>query len=169
MNWRVRLRYHRAMSSVSCRVASDADVPAMARIRALTWGEEQSWKKSIRAYMAGVADPQKALKSRIVLVAEGEESIVGLIAGHLTRRYECDGELQWIDVVPQQRGQGVAAQLLRRLAEWFVEQKAWKICVDVQPKNTVARKFYRRHGAEDLNPHWMVWKDIRVVFNNSGG
>ena len=140
----------------------------MAQIRALTWGEGHSWRKAILAYMEGAADPQRALKSRIVLVAEEAGSIVGLIAGHLTRRYACDGELQWIDVVPERRGQGVAAELLRRLAEWFVEQKARKICVDVQPKNTVARKFYSRHGAEELNPYWMVWKDIRVVLNNSG-
>jgi len=150
------------------RVATEADIAGMARIRALTWGEEQSWKKSIAAYMDGAADPQKALKSRIVLVAEEEGSVVGLIAGHLTRRYACDGELQWIDVVPERRGLGVAAQLLRRLAEWFAEQNARKICVDVQPKNTVARKFYSRHGAQELNPHWMVWKDIRVVLNSSG-
>jgi GNAT superfamily N-acetyltransferase len=54
----------------------------------------------------------------------------------------------------------VATQLLRRLAEWFVSQGARRICVDVQPANRSARAFYARHGATELNPHWMVWEDI---------
>jgi len=153
--------------NVIVRQANKTDVEGMARIRALTWGEELSWKKSILAYMECAADPQKALKSRIVLVAEEAGSIVGLIAGHLTRRYACDGELQWIDVIPERRGQGIADELLGKLAEWFVGQNALRICVDVQPKNAVARRFYSRHGAEELNPHWMVWKDIRVALKNA--
>lgn len=26
--------------------------------------------------------------------------------------------------------------------------------------------FYRKHGAEDLNPHWLVWPDITVLLNS---
>jgi len=101
--------------------------------------------------------------------------IVGLIAGHLTRRFGCDGELEWISVRPEYRGLGVASQLLCRLAEWFLAQDlgsmlgptlperglgARRICVDVEPTNRIARRFYARHGAVDLKPHWMVWEDI---------
>jgi ribosomal protein S18 acetylase RimI-like enzyme len=82
---------------------------------------------------------------------------------HLTRRYECDGELQWINVVPAYRGQGIAADLLAKAAGWFAVMKASRICVDVDPANTVARRFYQRHGAEPLNAHWLVWPDIRSV------
>ena len=67
------------------------------------------------------------------------------------------------DVIREKRGSGAAAGLIRTLAKWFVAQNALKICVDVEPSNTVARRFYARHGAEDLKPHWMVWNDIRVV------
>jgi hypothetical protein len=35
------------------------------------------------------------------------------------------------------------------------------VCVDVEPENRVARAFYSRHGAVPLNPHWLVWDDIR--------
>jgi ribosomal protein S18 acetylase RimI-like enzyme len=153
--------------SVAYREASNADVEGMARIRAAEWGDEEYWKKRIVGYMEGEIDPQKALKPRVNYVAVESGSIVGLVAGHLTRRHECDGELEWINVAADKRGSGIAAELLRLLAGWFVAQKAVKICVDVQPTNTVARKFYRRHGAEDLNPHWMVWKDIRLALNNS--
>ena len=100
---------------------------------------------------------------RINYVALEGESLVGFVAGHLTRRYACHGELQWINVVPEWRGKEIASELLRRLAAWFAEQKASRICVDVDPANTAARRFYTRHGAEDLNPHWLVWNDIKVV------
>jgi ribosomal protein S18 acetylase RimI-like enzyme len=150
-----------ARSGVVYRDADESDIAAMAKLRAASWGDEEYWAKRIRGYMECEIYPQKALKPRVSYVAVEKEKVVGLIAGHLTRRYECDGELEWIDVVVERRESGIATRLLERLAEWFVEQKALKICVDVQPANTAARRFYARHGAEDLNPHWMIWNDIR--------
>jgi GNAT superfamily N-acetyltransferase len=94
-------------------------------------------------------------------MASDEGTPVGYIAGHLTRRYACDGELQWIYVVREYRRRGVASRLLGLLADWFVEQNARRICVDVGDDE--ARHFYRRHGATVLNQHWMVWEDIGVV------
>lgn len=70
--------------------------------------------------------------------------MVGLVAGHLTRRHACDGELEWINVIPERRGGGIASALLRKLAAWFAEQKASRICVDVEPSNFAARRFYKR-------------------------
>jgi ribosomal protein S18 acetylase RimI-like enzyme len=114
-------------------------------------------------YLAGEHHPQHALMPRVLYVALEGETPVGYIAGHLTRRYECDGELQWIYVLPERRGSGVALELLRLLAAWFVEHKASRICVDVTPTNTPARRFYARHGAVTLKPYWLVWDDIGVV------
>ena len=90
-----------------------------------------------------------------------DEDLGGFIAGHLTRRFSCDGELEWIDVVRERRRSGIASELLRVLAAWFVEREALRVCVD--PGNAVARFFYARHGAEALNQHWLVWSDISVV------
>lgn len=152
-----------APSGVVYRHANESDIAAMAKLRAASWGDEEYWKQRIHGYMACEIHPQKALKPRVSYVAVEKEAVVGLIAGHLTRRYGCDGELEWIDVVAERRGSGIATDLLERLAKWFVEQKATKICVDVQPANVAARRFYARHGAEDLKPHWMIWNDIRKV------
>jgi GNAT superfamily N-acetyltransferase len=143
------------------RLADKLDIPAMASIRAADWETEDYWKVRISGYLAGELNPREALSPRVIYVAANADSLAGFIAGHLTRRYKCDGELQWIDVIPEHRPSGVASGLLRRLAEWFVEQNAIQICVDVKPENTVARKFYTKHGAEKLNEHWLVWKDIR--------
>jgi len=71
--------------------------------------------------------------------------------------------LEWINVVLEHRGSEVASELLRLLAAWFAKQKASRICVDVDPANTTARRFYMRHGADNLNEHWLVWNDIKVV------
>jgi GNAT superfamily N-acetyltransferase len=152
------------MSSVLCREATLSDVDEMARIRA-----EGGWlggapAERMARYLAGEHHPQHALAPRVIYVAEEGTSMAGFIAGHLTRRYGCDGELQWIFVVPEQRGGAIAQLLLRRLAAWFLDQRARRICVDVDPENRPGRRFYRRHGAQDLNEHWLVWPDIRAVF-----
>ena len=135
----------------------------MAQIRSAERVTDEYWKTRIQRYMRGEHDPQKALKPRMLYVALQNSAVVGFIAGHLTRRYECDGELQWINVMEVERNTGIATALLRLLAQWFVSQHAFKICVDVDPENIVARNFYIRHGATELNRHWLVWNDIRSI------
>ena len=142
------------------RPATPLDAAVMAQLRTEHWGNAPDWERTIAAYLSGEHNPRQALHPRIAILAEQDDQVIGFIAGHLTRRYKCDGELQWINVSPDHRGQGVATDLLRELADWFASNNARHICVDVQPRNTTARTFYVRHGAEPLNNHWMVWNDI---------
>jgi ribosomal protein S18 acetylase RimI-like enzyme len=142
------------------RQAQLTDIPAMAEIRAADWGTEEYWRERILQYLTGNLHPKEALQPRVSFVALEDERVVGLIAGHLTRRFGCDGELEWISVRAECRGRGIAQGLLRQLAQWFIVNNARRVCVDVEPSNLAARRFYARHGAEDLKPHWMVWKDI---------
>jgi len=151
------------MRAVHYRLAEKADIPAMGRIRAAEWETEEYWRVRISRYLNCELHPEQVLMPRVSYVALEAESLVGFIAGHLTRRYACDGELEWINVIPECRGSAVASELLRLLAAWFAEQKASRICVDVEPNNTTARRFYKRYGADDLNEHWLVWNDIKVV------
>src|SRR5258705_14016538 len=104
--------------------------------------------------MRGELHPQQALAPRVVLVAEGGEDIVGFIAGHLTRRFGCDGELEWLDVVAECHRTGGAGELWRALATRFAGRQARRICVDVDPQNAAARAFYRKPLAHDPNPPW---------------
>lgn len=150
------------------RPANPADVPELARIRAAVWETEEYWRHRIDGYLDGVMNPQQALSPRAIFVATiypagKSESPIGFVAGHLTRRHSCDGELQWIDVVESYRGHGIASALLRQMAAWFLDQNAKRICVDVAPQNLVARSLYAQHGATELNKHWMVWEDIRAA------
>lgn len=143
------------------RPATRADIPSMAAIRAREWESEAYWLARIGAYLHEQLSPETPLPTRAVFVALDGDAIVGFVAGHQTRRYGCDGELQWINVVPERRGEGIAGLLLKRMGEWFVEKALLRICVDVEPHNAAARTLYRRFGAERLNNHWMVWNDAR--------
>ena len=145
------------------RPAGPHDVPALARIRAAERGSEDYWQQRISGYLAATHNAQHSLPPRIIYIAMNGEEAVGFIAGHLTRRFHCDGELEWINVAEQHRGSGIADELLRLLAKWFAEQNAFRICVDVSPDNAVARRFYSRHGATEFKPSWMIWDDIRIV------
>jgi ribosomal protein S18 acetylase RimI-like enzyme len=114
-------------------------------------------------YLSCLHDPQQALPPRVMYLCESAEAVVGYIGGHLTERYECDGELQYLYVAPQYRRTGVASEMLRLLARWFDTHDASRICVDVEPDNHRARGFYASHGANYLNSHWLVWPDLRQL------
>jgi len=111
------------MGDVAYRQASQSDIPAMARIRTAVWESEDFWRARVSAYLAGESNPQHALAPRMMYVALRGGCVVGFAAGHLTRRYACHGELQWIDVIREQRRTGIASQLLCCLATWFAEKK----------------------------------------------
>ena len=145
------------------REATIADIPAIAGIRASVWETKTYWINRITAYMSGEHHPQQALLPRIVYVALEEENVVGFIAGHLTRRYECNGELEWINVTAENQQKRIASTLLVLLARWFVMQQSPRICVNADPENTVAVNFYKRHGAKEFNKYWLIWEDISIV------
>lgn len=145
------------------RVVERDDVSVLARLRREGEGGGGSEGRMTR-YLAGEHHPHQALLPRIMYMATDGDAPTGYIAGHLTERFGCDGELQWIYVVENYRGTEVALELLILLAAWFTEHKAHRICVDVGSERS--RNFYRRHGAEDFKPHWLVWNDIGTVLND---
>lgn len=143
------------------RPATNADIPAMAAIRAAESQSQEFWERRIAGYLAGTHNPQQALPERAAFVAEEAGAIAGFVAGHRTRRYHCNGELEWINTAAAHRGQGIAAALLARMAAWFVAQQALRVCINVAPDNAPAVAFYRRHGAQPLDEFFMEWPDIR--------
>jgi GNAT superfamily N-acetyltransferase len=144
------------------RKAELADVPGVAGLPREGEAGGAS-EERMRRYLAGEHHPQQALLPRVMWIALDDGSPIGYTAGHLTRRFGCDGELQWIYVVAEHRRSRIASHLLRLLATWFVEQGARRVCVDVGDDG--ARPFYHRSGAVELNRHWMVWDDIVCVLD----
>jgi len=115
------------------------------------------------AYLEGRHHPRHALTPRTAYLATVDSGLAGYIAGHLTRRYGCEGEVQYLYVAKGHRRAGVATALLRHLAQWFVENGAARICVDVNDDSPGARPFYLSRGAQQLRPHWMMWSDIKTI------
>jgi GNAT superfamily N-acetyltransferase len=110
--------------------------------------------------MRGDVHPQQALAPRTVLLACRANTIVGYIAGHLTRRHGCDGELEWLYVAPTERRQRVASRLIDALAAWFASQNVQRVCVNILPTNLPAKRCYESRGARPLNEHWFVWEQF---------
>lgn len=135
----------------------------MAHLRDTSGWIEGAGETTMRRYLAGEHHPRRALALRVAYVAELDEALVGFIAGHLSERFDCDGELQWILVAPSHRGSDVATQLLKVLAEWLADHGARRVCVNVTHENRIARRFYSRHGAIDLSNGWMVWPDVNAA------
>jgi len=145
------------------RLATEEDIPAMAQIRSLEWGDEAYWVDRISWYKHGEHSPQQALPERAVFVAVCEGAVIGFTSGHKTRRLHCDGELQWLNVATHKRGLGIADQLISRMGVWFLEQQAKRICVNVASDNIAARRVYERCGAIALQENWMVWEDSSLM------
>ncbi len=142
------------------REATEADVPALAAIRSREWQTEDYWNVRIFSYLFGDSSPRRLLSGRTAFVAAENSTILGFVAGHLTNRFDCHGELEWINVIPEKRGQGIVGQLIERMAAWFVGQNAVRICID---PDEPARSLYAKFGATALNRHWMVWEDSRQM------
>ena len=113
-------------------------------------------------YLTGTQHPQKAKPERTAYKIESNDEIVAYIAGHLSSRFDCEGELQSIYIRKQFQRQGLGAALLRKLFNWFFERRARKICVGIDPSNPY-RQFYFKHGATELNRHYLYWENIGML------
>jgi GNAT superfamily N-acetyltransferase len=151
---------------IQYRQAERSDIPHMAGIWALEKGEGGTSQERMTAYFDGLFHPQHALLPRVIYVAHQGDALIGYIAGHLTRRFGCDGELEWLYVTPESRRKGIASELLCCLVTWFTQQQASRVCVNVAPGNVVAIRFYVRHGAAVMNQHWLVWDDIAMALES---
>jgi ribosomal protein S18 acetylase RimI-like enzyme len=143
------------------RPVEAADIPAMASIRARNSFTHAYWHDRISRYLSGEHSPQQALADRTAFVAVDAGQIIGFVAGHTTKRFQCDAELEWIDTIEERRRQGIAGSLIATMAVWFAQHNAMRVCVD--PGNSIARSLYAKYGAHSLNQHWMVWDDVSQI------
>ena len=151
------------LQTLTCRPASADDVAVMARLRERSGWAGGAGAETMRRYLVGEHHPRQARAPRAAFVGERAGELVGFVAGHLTERFGCDGEVQWLLVAPAARGESAATALLQALAMWFTTKGAARVCVNVAPENARARRFYSRHGAVELSEYWMVWPDIAAA------
>jgi len=144
------------------REATGADVAAMAACR-LTDADTGPADDRMAAYFEGRHHPRQALLPRTGYVALAEGTVIGYVAGHLTRRYGYDCEVQYLSVAPEHRRHGVASALLRLLMRWFQERGVARVCVDANIDSPAAVPFYTSQGATALNRYWYAWEDVGYV------
>jgi GNAT superfamily N-acetyltransferase len=148
--------------SITYRQVEHDDISALALIRAADWGTVEFWIDRITRYVEGSYNPMQSLAPRIIFTALEGSKPIGFIAGHLTRRYDCDGELQWISIAEEYRGRGIASQLFYGLAGWFADHHVIRVCVNCDTGSDHVAGFFSHHGAVQLNRHWLMWYDIRM-------
>jgi GNAT superfamily N-acetyltransferase len=144
---------------IEYREATIADVPGMALCRASDAVVGPADPR-MTAYFEGRHHPQQALAARIGYVAHVDGAVIGYIAGHETRRFDCEGEVQYLYVAAEYRRQGVGTTLLRQLAQWFQIRGKARVCVNVNADSPPAAPFYLSYGAEPLNEYWYAWADM---------
>jgi GNAT superfamily N-acetyltransferase len=147
------------VSTIEIREIDLGEVPTIARLPQPGEAGADSPERMGR-YLRGEHHPHMALAPRQMWVAWAGREPVGYVSGHLTERFSAP-ELQKIYVVPHHRRLRVGRRLVEQLARWFVVREARRICVNVGDE--AARPFYAATGAIALQPHWMVWNDIRIV------
>ena len=155
------------MEGVSFRPAVVEDVAGMAECRMIDPSVHAADPR-MTAYFKGDHHPRLALLPRAGYVAFARGRMIGYIAGHLTKRHGCAGEVQYLFVAPAWRKRGIASALLQLMAKWFQENAAAKVCVCVDAGSPAAMPFYRSHGASPLNPysrHWVMWEDIGIILS----
>jgi GNAT superfamily N-acetyltransferase len=150
-------------ASIQFREASSADVSAMVDCR-LGDPTAEPADPRMRAYFDGQHNPQQALPERTGYVALENGAVIGYIAGHLTTRHGCAGEVQYLFVARAFRRRGIATKLIDLLARWFEGRGALKVCVAVAADSPrEARPFLEGAGAAPLKKNWHGWDDISMV------
>ena len=146
--------------------ATISDVPDIVDVTLLSF--EDAFKKPFyltredaihrwTAYIRKEHHPQKAKDPRIIYKAIANGIIVGFIAGHLSERFDLEGELQSIYILPEHQGNGLGTQLVISLAEWFKKWNARQVCVGPIDGS---EGFYIKLGAKQNEHGWLVWENI---------
>ena len=129
------------------RVASDADIPAMAAVdRAALiphwWRSEATMRR-------------RAAKSSYSAVAEVAGVVVGYTEGELRPPA---AHLNRIAVHPAHQGHGIGASLLRNALRVFWRRGAERVTLNTQADNRYSQRLYRRFGFEPTGEHVTAWE-----------
>lgn len=155
-------------NAIRYREANLLDVPEIARLCADSHLEEGYWRARLTGYMKLEFNPHQATSQRLIYVAVHKGVVIGFVAGHLTKRQEYAGQIQWIATDAQWRRTGVGSELLWIMAGWFVENQVASVRVDLDPDNNTAQSFYQHHHAASINRYWLYWDDIGIVHTDRG-
>ena len=112
-----------------------------------------------RYYKMMIDDVEK--KQGKIYVVEDSERLVGFIAGVIlevgNNEEEFDfkphrmGRVIELFLEEKYRGMGLGSVLIKKMEEYFKENKCYKINIEVFAPNVNSYKFYKKHGYTDRN------------------
>jgi GNAT superfamily N-acetyltransferase len=118
------------------------------------------WVDRWRRYISEGSSAQMSCGDGFVFLAEADGRAVGFAAYHHTRRLGTDAELESIYVLKEAQGRGVGTALLGVIVGRLRAEGSRTLCVGYDPRNPYKR-FYLKHGAVEINPHWAVWRELK--------
>jgi GNAT superfamily N-acetyltransferase len=117
------------------------------------------WHDRWQRYLSEGSRAQKSLGDGFAILAEIEGRLLGFAGYHHTRRWDCDAELESIYVRLSRQGGGIGTRLLQEIFRRLGADGSRSLCVGYSPANPYKR-FYSKHGAIEINPHWAVWRRL---------
>lgn len=141
--------------TIIIRFAAYADMPQITHVAHVTWEDTYSdtIAKENRRDFLGRSYRSESLADAInapghwFYVAEVERVVVGF--GHFLRRYhptKARAELVRLYVLPEYQSAGIGVALLKTGFDALARAKIEQCFVSVQASNSLAQKFYERHG-----------------------
>jgi GNAT superfamily N-acetyltransferase len=115
--------------------------------------------------MLSDARPEDAAEMVRVLIRAKEESFPQLVDAHdrnfdfwhdRWRLYLAEGSIY---VLLSHQGRGIGTRLLREIVRRLQADGSRSLCVGYSPRNPYKR-FYSKHGAVEINPHWAAWRSL---------
>jgi GNAT superfamily N-acetyltransferase len=117
------------------------------------------WHDRWLRYIKHGSSAQHALGDGFAILAQTGGEVIGFAAYHHTRRWNCDAELQSIYVLRCHQCRGAGTTLLGEVIRRLHTDGSRSLCVGYSPDNPYKR-FYFKHGAIEINPHWAVWRPL---------
>jgi ribosomal-protein-alanine N-acetyltransferase len=119
------------------RYAHSSDLHTLVKLEDTCFNTDKISKRSFQRFLK--------TNSTVILVIEKEGLVIG--AATLLRRANSKQiRLYSLAIQKEYRGQGVAAELDIAIEKWAKEHSYHDIVLEARPDNTVAIKFYQKHG-----------------------
>jgi GNAT superfamily N-acetyltransferase len=144
------------------RPARTDDLPALVRLLGVLFSLEADFSADEDRQRWGLALMLADRRSRVVLVAVREATVVGMVTGQLVISTAEGGPSALVeDMVVDEaaRGRGAGRALLEAVEAWAAEHGATRLQLLADRENADALEFYRRSG----------WRPTQLVCLRRGG
>lgn len=131
------------------RPARGGDIPALVRLLGELFSIERDFRPDPERQRRGLALMLEAGAGRVVLVAERDGRVLGMVTGQLvvsTAEGATSALVEDMIVEAGERGLGVGRALLETVERWAAEQGATRLQLLADRDNAPALAFYARLG-----------------------